>query len=87
MIFLIKYGFHMEFNPVITLNHEIKIHKSASDHPQDIEAYLKEEIQFQAILGPYSDSPVNNIHVSPFMTRDKPGAKHRQVIVYPSFPL
>ena len=56
------------------------------DHPQDIKAYLEEEKKFQAILGPYNVSPLRNLHVSPLMTRDKPGANHRRVIVDLSYP-
>ena len=86
LIFLIKYGFPLDFDPSITLNHEIKNHKSAVDYPQDIQAYLNEEMKFQAILDPFKNSPINNLHVSPLMTRDKRGSKHRRVIVDLSFP-
>ena len=86
LIFLIKYGFPLNFNPDITLNHTIINHKSAIDHPQGIQAYLDEEQKFQAIRGPYTASPLENLHVSPLMTRDKPGAKHRRVIVDLSYP-
>ena len=81
LIFLIKYGFSLDFDPSIALNHKIKNHKSAIDYPQDIQAYFNEEMKFQAILGPFNDSQSNNLHVSPLMTRDKPGSQKRRVIV------
>ena len=86
LIFLIKYGFPLDFDPSIALDHKNKNHKSAIDYPQDIQAYLNEEMKFQAILGPFKDSPIHNLHVSPLMTRDKPGSQNRRVIVDLSFP-
>ena len=46
---LIKYGFPMDFNRQSPLRWEDKNHNSALQFPQDVEAYLKEEIQFGAI--------------------------------------
>ena len=48
--------------------------------------YLDEKKDFGAILGPFDEDPIDNIHVSPFLTRDKPGGTHRRVIVDLSFP-
>ena len=59
---------------------------SAVAFPQDVEAYLQEEIQYGAIHGPFKEPPLDNLHTSPFMTRDKPGALHRRVIIDLSFP-
>ena len=36
-------------------------------------AYLHEESTFGAILGPFKEPPISNLHLSPFMTREKPG--------------
>ena len=63
-----------------------KNYTSALAFPQDIEAYLKEEIRHNAIFGPYKDPPFTDLHTSPFMTRPKPGAAHRRVIIDLSFP-
>ena len=38
------------------------------------------------MLGPFKNSPIENLHVSPFLTHDKPGSSHRRVIVDLSFP-
>ena len=62
-------------------------HKSAVDLPEDIEAYLQEEMDFKAIVGPFEKYPCDNGHISPFMIRDKPGSKHRRVIIDLSWPL
>ena len=52
-----------------------------------MQAYLREEKEFGAILGPFQKAPIDNLHVSPFLTWDKPGGSHRRVIVDLSFPL
>ena len=73
-----------------TTNHVLQCdhnnHSSAIDCPQDIEAYLSEEIKFVAILGPFVSDPIPQCHKSPFMTREKPNSIHRQVVVDLSWP-
>ena len=54
--------------------------------PQDVDQYIKEEIEFGAIAGPFSEPPLTNFHTSPFITTEKPGADHRRVIMDLSFP-
>ena len=54
--------------------------------PQDVEAYIQEEIGFGAIVRPFSDPPFQELHISSFMTREKPGLTHRRVIMNQSFP-
>ena len=63
-----------------------KNHSSATDFPLDVEAYLKEEIEYGAILGPSVNNPIPECHKSPFMTREKPNSVHRHVIVDLSWP-
>ena len=81
----LKYGFPL----CIDKNHVLKAekinHKSATDHPGDVLTYLKEELEDKAILGPFKEPPVG-IHTTPFMTREKPGAKNRRVIVDLTWP-
>ena len=48
--------------------------------------YLNEETQFKAILRPFSKPPISDMHISPLMTREKPGGQHRRVIVDLSYP-
>ena len=83
---LIKYGFPMDFNRQSPLRWEDKNHNSALQFPQDVDAYLKEEIQFGAIQGPYTENPITNCHFSPFLTREKSNASHRRVIIDLSWP-
>ena len=86
LIDLITYGFPLDFNRKSPLKWEDRNHKSALDHPIDVDAYLREEIQHGAIMGPYSVHPINESHFSPFMTREKANASHRRVIIDLSWP-
>ena len=83
---LIRYGFPLDFNRNSQLGQNSKNHRSATMFPDDVEAYIQEEIGFGAIVGPFSDPPFQELHISPFMTREKPGGAHRRVIMDLSFP-
>ena len=85
LCFLIRYGFPLDHKDNFPLQHELKNHSTANQYERDIEAYLKEEKQFGAICGPFQTCPLKNMHFSPFLTREKPGAPHRRVIVDLSF--
>ena len=84
--YLIRYGFPLDFNKNKQLSYKLGNHGSGNKYPTDIEAYLAEEMEHNAILGPFQTSPIPDLHVSPFMTREKPGAPHCRVIVDLSFP-
>ena len=84
--YLIRYGFPLDFDHSVSLiNNEIN-HKSATDFKEDIEMYLQEEKDFGAILGPFNKPPLKDLHISPFMTREKADSNHRRVIIDLSFP-
>ena len=55
-------------------------------YPQDIQAYLDEEVQYKAILRPFQYPPIKDLYISLMMTREKPKAPHRRVIIDLSFP-
>ena len=86
LCFLIRYGFPLDFKKGSTLQHELKNHSTANNYTEDVKAYLQEEGQFGAIFGPFDSEPLKDMHFSPFLTRDKPGAPHRRVIVDLSYP-
>ena len=83
---LIRFGFPLDFQRDNPSRSHLDNHTSAKIYPQDVEAYLSEEIGYGAILGPFKEPPLQNLHVSPFMTREKPNAPHRRVIIDLSFP-
>ena len=83
---LIRYGFPLDFNPASPLQHQEINHASANLFTKDVAHYLQEETSFKAILGPFDAPPIENLHISPFMTRPKPSSDHRRVIIDLSFP-
>ena len=71
-----RFRFPLDFNRHCPLKFEGQNHTSAIQYPADIEAYLQEECQFNAILGPFKENPI-----PPFMTRHKPNSERRRVII------
>ena len=84
---LVEFGFPLDFNRNCPLRCERGNHKSATEFPADIDAYIDEETKFDAILGPFKQKPIASSHTSPFMTRPKPNSSRRRVIVDLSWPL
>ena len=84
---LVKYGFPLDFERNTTVCHSKINHNSAIQYPDHVVHYLKEEVEHGAIVGPFIDPPIKNLHVSPFMTRDKSSSDHRRVIIDLSWPI
>ena len=84
---LIKYGFPLDFDRNQPLFSDIINHKSATEYPEHVAIYLRDEIENKAMLGPFTDPPIDNLHISPFMTRDKSSSTNRRVIIDLSWPL
>ena len=82
-----EFGFPLDFNRNCPLRCDNKNHSSATEYPNDVEAYIKEESDYQAILGPFPKNPIPGGHCSPFMTRSKPNSDRRRVIVDLSWPV
>ena len=79
---LVRFGFPLDYNRGGALKSQEENHTSAKSFPEDIKAYLEEEISHGALIGPFHSCPVNNLHISPMMTREKPNAS----IIDLSFP-
>ena len=86
LIELLQFGFPLDFNRQCTLTSNKKNHASAVDHPNDVLAYIEEEVNHKAILGPFHTDPISKMHFSPFMTREKPNSDTRRVIIDLSWP-
>ena len=84
---LIKYGFPLDFNRDTPLLCDKINHKSALQYPEHVSTYLQEETDNNAILGPFTEPPIDNLHTSPFMTRDKSSSVNRRVIIDLSWPI
>ena len=86
LIQCLEFGFPLGFNRQCPLKHEVINHKSAIECPQDVKKYIEEEKSFGAIIGPFQEPPIANLHYSPFMTRHKPNSDTRRVILDLSWP-
>ena len=84
---LIKYGFPLDFDRNQDICSDKINHKSAIEYPEHVATYLREEIENKAMLGPFTDPPIKNVHTSPFMTHDKSSSTNRRVITDLSWPL
>ena len=82
----IRFGFPLGFNRLCPLRHDIGNHKSALEFPEHVDKYIEEEQKFGAIIGPFEEAPIPNLHYSPFMTRHKPNSETRRVILDLSWP-
>ena len=75
-------GYTSELYPVSHMRN----HPSAVAYPQHVQHYIETEIQYRALLGPFSCLPFETFHVSPLMTRPKKNSSKRRVIMDFSFP-
>ena len=50
-----------------------------------MDKYIQKEISFQAMMGPLDNHPFD-IHISPFMTSEKPDSNSRRIIMDLTFP-
>ena len=87
LIDFLKFGFPLDMvpNPILD-NKFVRNHPTTTQHPVDIQTYIDKETQHQAILGPFQNIPIAGLHCSPMLTRPKPGAASRRVIVDLSWP-
>ena len=83
---LLNFGFPLDYNRTYTLSSDKRNHSSAVQYPGHVDAYLREETGFGAILGPFTENPIDNCHYSPFLTREKSGSDKRRVIIDLSWP-
>ena len=81
---LIRFGFPLDYNREEVLRSQETNHSSTIDYPDDIKAYLDKKMQHDANLGPFDT--IKEMHIYPMMTREKPNAPHRRVIIDLSFP-
>ena len=69
---LVCFGFPLDFNREAQLVSHSDNHSSAKAYPNDIDAYLQEEIAHKANLHLYIQPPLPGVHRYPFMRREKP---------------
>ena len=76
----------LNFGRNYTLSSDKRNHSSAVQYQGHVDAYLREETGFGAILGPFTENPIDNCHYSPFLTREKSGSDKKRVIIDLSWP-
>ena len=60
-------------------------HTSANDNTGHISKFLEEELQYQAILGPFNKKPID-MHISPLLVRDNQNSTAKRTIMDLSWP-
>ena len=79
-------GFPLDIQSQPEASKEFVNHSSAVKYSSHIQHYLDTELKHSAILGPFSKTPIQGLHLSPMMTRPKQGAVNRRVIIDLSWP-
>ena len=85
IIDLLQYGFPLDFDRNCPLIATETNHASALHNNTHVLEYIREELQFEAILGPFSEKPID-MHVSPLMVRDKQDSSKKRTIMDLSWP-
>ena len=81
----LEYGFPIDFDRSSPLLSTFVNHTSALQNAEHVSNYLAEELQHQAIMGPFVKPPFP-IHISPLMTRDKQDSLQKWTIMDLSWP-
>ena len=89
IIMLLKYGFPIERDMNIPLEMGGINHKSATEFPQHVDAYIEKEIRLGVTIGPFEKIPFNTapVAISPISTRPKKESEQRRIILDCSWPL
>ena len=82
---LIESGFPLDFDRTRNLQSTLVNHASARLYPDHVDRYIREEVGFKAMFGPLDNKPFD-VHISPFMTREKSNSDSRRTIMDLSFP-
>ena len=71
LVDLLEHGFSLDFDRDASLLLTEENHASAKNCLCDVQTYISDEPKHGAMLGPFKSKPID-LHVSPFMTREKP---------------
>ena len=82
---LITFGFPLDFDRSCPLTSTYENHSSAVQHLDHVDKYIQEELQHQAILGPFNKLPFE-LHFSPLLTRTKQNSSKHRTIMDLSWP-
>ena len=82
---LLEFGFPLDFDRNCTRNSTEVNHTSAIQNSQHISQFIQEEIDHNAMLGPFDSKPIR-MHVSPLLVRDKQNSNSKRTIMDLSWP-
>ena len=85
LVDLLHYGFPLDFDRTCPLASTSNNHTSALTDIDHVRRYVEEELQHEAIIGPFNDIPCD-LHVSPLMTRAKQDSDKKRTIMDLSWP-
>ena len=86
LVDLLEFGFPLDFDRNLDLVSSEVNHASATKFSDHVDEYIKEELSHGAMLGPFHQKPLQ-LHVFPFMTREKADSDLRRTIVDLSWPI
>ena len=82
---LLEYEFPLDFDRKCFLYSVEQNHTSANENTSHTAKFLEEELEHEAILGPFSDKPID-MHISPLLIRDKQNSSAKRTIMDLSWP-
>ena len=82
---LLEYGFPLVFDRECLLTSVEENHTSANDNTSHVSKFIEEELQHQAILGPFHKKPIH-MHISPLLVQDKQNSTAKRTIMDLSGP-
>ena len=82
---LLEFGFPLDFDRNCHLISAESNHASAVQNSQHISQFIQEELDHNAMLGPF-DSKLIDMHISPLLVRDKQNSSSKRTIMDLSWP-
>lgn len=86
---MLQFGWPLSFDRSTELSNSKKVrnHKGAKSYAKDIDKYIKKEVGYGAVLGPFNKNPFENtLTISPLNSVPKTNSEERRVILDLSFP-
>lgn len=83
----LKFGWPLGYHATVPPTSVLKNHASAVNNINHVHKFIKTELQFKAILGPFEQAPfLEWCRFSPIMTRPKKESNERRIILDLSYP-
>ena len=84
---MVRYGFPLGYLGPESRCADTPNHSSATNYPEHINDFIREELGHGAVMGPFFGSPFTPwAHTSPLMTREKHDPRKRRVITDLTYP-